>query len=149
MTPRAAGKKRPEPRHKAVIYWQKAQRFAHAAQTNASQGDWDPAVANAVNATINLTDALCVHYMGARSASDSHFDVLGLLATVPDMPLALRTALTRHLEALLDVKGVAQYEGRLLSSQDAQRALQHMDRAFHAAAEIAKGEGWPIRPKES
>lgn len=38
MTPRPSGKTRAEARHKSVIYWQKAQRFAHAA------GDADKAL---------------------------------------------------------------------------------------------------------
>ncbi len=149
MTPTPGGKTRSEPRHRATIYWQKSLRFAHAALTNSTQGDWDPAVANAVNAVINLTDALCVHYMGTRSASESHFDVLNLLASAPDMAPDLRTALARHLESLLNVKGIAQYEGRLLGKVDAERALKHMDRAFQAAQAVATSNSWPKQGKSS
>lgn len=133
-------KTRAEPRHKASVFAQKAARFAHAAATNAREEDWDPAVANAVNAVINLADALSVHYMGVRSASDSRFDALNLLAS-SDLPTEIKTPLRRHLEALLSVKGIAQYEGRLLGRVDAEKALSHMERAFQAAKSVQLGNG--------
>lgn len=142
MTPTRSGKTRSEPRQKARIYWQKARRFAHAAATNALQADWDPAVANAANAVINLADALCVHYGGSRSASGSHFDVLNVLAAAPDIAPMLRTLLSQHLEGLLNFKALAQYEGRLLEKTDADKALKHMERAFKAADEVAKAQKW-------
>lgn len=142
MTPKISGKTRAEDRSKAAIYWRKALRFAHAARTNAEQEDWDPAVANAVHAAINMTDAVVIHYVGLRSAGDSHFDALNLLPTT-DMPADARTALARHLDALLSVKTLAQYEGRLLTQKDASNALKHMERAFEATAPVAKSSGWP------
>jgi HEPN domain-containing protein len=108
LTPKPSGKTRAEPRHKAAIFWQKADRFSNAAAMNAENEDWDPAVANAVNSVINLTDAVCVHYVGLRSAGDS----------------------------LLDMKGIAQYEGRLLDKNDADKALKAMGRAFEAVKPI-------------
>lgn len=133
-------KTRAEPRHKATIFWQKARRFADAAAANAAQAYWDPAVANAVNAAINLCDALCIHYAGLRSASQSHRDAMQVLDAT-EMSPSVRTTLRRHLESLLNLKGVAQYEGRLLDERDAAKALKHMDRAFDAASAVTNEWG--------
>ncbi len=135
-------KTRTEARHKAVTYWHKAMRFARASRANASTGDWDPAVANAVNAIINVTDALTVHYMGVRSAGESHFDSLNLLAST-DLDPQTRQAFARHLESLLNVKTISQYEGRLLEDSDWRRADKHLQRAFDSIESVSKSNGWP------
>lgn len=144
MTPKRSGKTRAEPRHNALTFWKKGQRFAHSATANAAAGDWDPAVANAVNAVINISDAICVHYMGVRSAGDSHHDAVNLLGAATDMSPEVRAALTRQLEALLNMKTIAQYEGRLLAEKDAEKALKAMTRAFEAVRPLAMNQGWPL-----
>lgn len=103
---------------------------------------WDPAVANATNAVINLVDAVCVHYRGLRSAGASHHDALHVLSGVSELDPQTTTSLRKHLTGLLSVKSVAQYEGRLLDAPDAERALAHMDRAFGALEERARDLGW-------
>jgi hypothetical protein len=94
---------------------------------------------------INLVDAVCVHYIGTRSASEAHHDALEVLHGATGVDARVRDALGRHLGALLDVKSLAQYEGRLLEASDAQAAARHMDRAFQAAAPVAEAAGWPER----
>lgn len=131
-----------EEKSNARIYWVKAQRFAHAAQTNSEQGDWDPAVANAVNAIINIVDAICVHYQGERSAGESHFEALELLGRVERMDAKLRDALRKHLGAVLEMKSLAQYDGRLCEERDAVVAIKHLERATDAVVPVAKANRW-------
>lgn len=133
---------RPEPRSRAKMYWQKSQRFARAARSNAESGEWDPAVANAVNAVINLVDAVCVHYLGARAAGEAHNEAIAVLSQASEADADLRLSLGKHLSALLGVKSLAQYEGRLLEKHDAKRALAHMERSLRAAEELAERHGW-------
>lgn len=61
MTPARGGRTVAEPPAAASAYWTKGMRFAAAARLNASAHQWDPAVSNAINAIINVVDALCVH----------------------------------------------------------------------------------------
>ncbi len=131
-----------ESRAHAKTYWQKAERFAHAAAINAQSQDWDPAVANAVNAIINVVDAFCIHYRGLRSASGSHPDALQLLDSCLELEPSPRSILRKHLGALLGQKTFAQYDGRLLEESDAEAALNHMERALKAARPIAQAQRW-------
>lgn len=142
MSPSRGARTKPEPPANAKVYWQKANRFAHAAEANAKEENWDPAVANAINAVINAVDALCVHYRGLRSASGSHRDALQILDSCIELDSKDREVLRRHLSALLGQKTFAQYDGRLMDAQDAEAALSHMDRALAAAIPIARARGW-------
>lgn len=126
--------------HKAKVYWQKAQRYARAAQANLEAGEYDPATSSAVNSIINVVDALCVQYSGARSSGENHNDAVGLLDSLKGLDPKTRDALGKRLKTLLSVKSLAQYEGELVSKADAREAVQSMDRALAAVAEIARRE---------
>lgn len=128
--------------HKARVYWQKAQRYARAARANRDAGEHDPAMSNAVNAVINVVDALCVLHAGERSAGESHHDAVRLLNSLKGLDAKVRDGVGRRLSALLSVKGLAQYEGELVSERQADDALKDMDRALAAVADIARENGW-------
>ncbi|MHB8585189.1 MAG: hypothetical protein ACYDDF_05055 [Thermoplasmatota archaeon] len=125
--------------HKAKIFWQKSQRFATAAR---SATEPDPIVSLAINAIINLADALCVQHAGERSAGDNHHDALKILARLETLDAKTRDAVGKRLAALLSMKSLAQYEGELLTTKHAKDAIQDMDRAFSAVTDIAKQNGW-------
>lgn len=128
--------------HKARIYWQKAQRYARAARGNLEDGDYDPAMSSAVNAIINVVDALCVQYAGERSASEDHGDAGRLLSSLQGLDAKTRDAIGKRLKTLLSVKSLAQYEGELVTKAQAHEAVQAMDRALAAVADEAKRHGW-------
>lgn len=142
MTAPRGERTRPEPRSNAGSYWKKSMRFAAAARTNAADGNWDPAVANAINAVINSVDALCVHYQGVRSASGSHQEALQLLDACQELAPSVREGLRRHLVALLSQKTFAQYDSRLMEEGDAEAALRHMDRALSMVTGTAERSRW-------
>lgn len=74
-----------------------------------------------------MADALTVFYLGQRSASQDHRDVLRLLDSVRfDRGELSRNK--RHLSDLLATKNAAEYEDRLLSEPDAIGALGHCRR---------------------
>lgn len=131
-----------EDRSRAIVYFTKCERFADAARQNAHAQNWDPAAANAVNAIINLVDALCVHYQGQRNAGGSHHDALGLLRGLAELDAKTRAALDKHLGALLSVKSLAQYEGRLMGRMDTDDAISHMERALRAVRELPPIRAW-------
>lgn len=145
MTARKTIKRRVEARGKAALYWAKGRRFARAAHMSHEERQWDPAVSMSVNAVINLVDAVCVHFSGARSASDAHDDALDVLEEAGDLDERVREALVRHLSFLLRIKYGAQYDGRLMTAHEADAALTHMDRAYAATEALAKGNEWVAR----
>lgn len=136
-----------EDRSRAVVYFRKSERFADAARQNADAENWDPAAANAVNATINLVDALCVHYQGQRNAGESQHDALSLLRGLDELDAKTRNALDKHLSALLGVKSLSQYEGRLVTRTEADDAISHMDRALRAARDLPPVKAWTEAPR--
>jgi len=113
-----------------------------AARDNAASGHHDPAAANAINAVINLVDALCVHYRGQRNGGESHHAALDLLRTVTEIETGPRAQIERHLAFLLSQKSLSQYEGSLLSAADAKAAVEHMERAFRAARLVGPVKAW-------
>lgn len=133
-----------EPPHKARIYWEKAQRYARAARASLEEGENDPAMSCAVNAVINVVDALCVHYAGERSASENHGDAIRLLGSLKGLDAKTRDAVGKRLSALLSVKSLAQYDGELVSSKDAEEALKDMERALVAVEALAKAHRWGL-----
>lgn len=128
--------------HKARLFWQKSQRFARAARANLAAGEYDPAVSNAVNAVINVVDALCVRERGERSSGESHHGAVRLLSSLKGLDADVREGLGKRLSALLSTKTLAQYEGELVARADAEHAIRDMDRALAAVAAVAKKAGW-------
>ncbi len=128
--------------HKAKVYYQKAQRYARAARANHASGDYDPAMSNAINAVINLVDAVCIQASGARSASGNHGDAIRLLVGQKDVDAKLRDALGKRLTSLLSVKNLAQYEGALITRSQSDDAVKDMERAFAAVATLVKKSEW-------
>ncbi len=74
-----------------------------------------------------MADALTVFYLGQRSASQDHREVLRLLDSVR-LERGELNRNKRHLSNLLAAKNAAEYEDRLLSESDAINALEHCRR---------------------
>lgn len=123
-------RERPFPASKAAVYIRKAERFAHAARTLLDQGAWDPALSAAAHALICATDAVTIRHLGKRSSAQDHGESAGLLREVGTIPAAERVAVARHVEGVLAMKHLAEYEDRLVEEDEARRALQAMERAW-------------------
>ena len=74
-----------------------------------------------------MADALATFYLAQRSASQDHAGTVELLGSIDVDPRELDRN-KRHLSALLEVKGIAEYEERLLEESDARRTLEHCRR---------------------
>ncbi len=139
--PRGARTRRGDPVN-ARNHWEKAQRFRAQAEQNADQAGWDGAVSNAILSGIHIVDAVCLHYLRRRNASENHRDALRLLAQAKDLAADARDGLNRHVGALLSMKGFVQYSDSVATPNDAREALQHLDRAFRVARPVAQTAGW-------
>ncbi|HLE46229.1 MAG TPA: HEPN domain-containing protein [Thermoplasmata archaeon] len=112
---------------KHVNYVKKSDEFARAMESSLERGDWDAAVSNAVHAGIAMADALNVFYLGQRSADQDHARARELLVQLPFDP-AERDKNARHLDALLQAKGTAEYEDRLLTESVAKSSVERAAR---------------------
>lgn len=114
-------------RGKYVNFLRKSDEFYRSAENALERGDWNAAVSHAVHASISMADALATFYLAQRSASQDHAGTVELLGSIDVDPRELDRN-KRHLSALLEVKGIAEYEERLLEESDARRTLEHCRR---------------------
>ncbi|MHB8604897.1 MAG: HEPN domain-containing protein [Thermoplasmatota archaeon] len=135
-------KTRDESHSKAKTYWEKAQRFARAAREARDSANYDPALSSAINAVVNVVDAICVHYLGKRSASTNHEDALQVLQSIEPLDSSIKEQLRKRLGSLLSKKALAQYEAALVTRKEAEDGITDMDRAFTSVASFAKAQGW-------
>lgn len=74
-----------------------------------------------------MADALTVFYLGQRSASQDHREVLRLLELIR-LERGELNRNKRHLSNLLSAKSAAEYEERLMSESESMAALEHCRR---------------------
>ncbi len=74
-----------------------------------------------------MSDALTVYHLGERSAAQDHESSVKLLSALNVDPRELGRA-KKHLTALLRMKGLAEYDDRLLGESEARAALDHCSR---------------------
>lgn len=108
-------------------YVRKAEEFERAAADAEGREDWDAAVANAIHSGISMADAVAVFYLGKRSAAEGHEESATLLQQL-DLDRKEVERAVSHLTELLKVKNLAEYEERLLSRRDSERAMKHLER---------------------
>jgi len=115
------------PKAKSTNFVRKSEQFLRSSESAVERGDWDAAVSHAVHAGMCIADALTVFYLGQRSSSQDHRDVLRLVDSVRFERGELNRN-KRHLSDLLATKNAAEYEDRLLSESDAIGAVEHCRR---------------------
>lgn len=123
-------------------HWRKSRDFAKAARLELEHEVPVAAYSNAIFAVIHACDALCLHYLGRRSASQDHRDATSLFATIAEIPTPIKSAFQRRVDGLLDVKSRVQYSGDEFGQVDAAEALKHMDRALAAVKDMTAKFGW-------
>lgn len=108
-------------------FMKKAEECRRAAKESLSRGDWNAATVCAVQACISAGDALCTFSLGKRHAGERHVDLASLLLTIrPDDERYKKNAL--RLSRVLGIKGMAEYEERLVFRSEAEKALKDCER---------------------
>lgn len=90
---------------------------------------WNSCVITAIHCAISAIDALTVNRVGLRSAGDSHGDVV-LLFSELGLDKSELDSKRQQLLSLLDVKNIAEYNDRLMTEADAEKAMKHCDRIY-------------------
>lgn len=111
------------PKTKYTNFVRKSEQFLRSSESAAERGDWDAAVSHAVHAGISMADALTVFYLGQRSASQDHGNILRLLDSIR-LERGELDRNKRHLSKMLALKNRAEYEDRMLRESDAIHALE-------------------------
>ncbi len=115
----------PATKAEAKRFLAKAEQFLLGAQGSLRDGHATNAGLLSVHAAISACDALTGHFLGVRSKSQRHQDVMGLLK---QLPLENKEGLSRQVRRLLDDKNVVEYEDKLLLRTEANEMVELAER---------------------
>jgi uncharacterized protein (UPF0332 family) len=114
-------------RSQAAAYMNRADECLASMQRDYADRRWDSCVILAIHAAISAADALCVHILGKRNASESHRDSIILFQSINPNDIELRKASMR-LGDLLKIKTDAEYGERSQNQKDAELAKMNSER---------------------
>ena len=108
-------------------YLKRSEECYHGAKNSFEAREWNAATISAVHACIAASDAMCIYFLGKRSASESHHEATALFKTIkPDDEKISVNA--NRLSKILSIKNLAEYEDRLLLRREAEKALKDCER---------------------
>jgi len=114
-------------RWRSADYLKRAEECMSSMERDFGDGKWGSCVILAIHAAISAADALCVHELGKRSASENHRDAITLFQSINTNDEEIRKAAIRLAE-LLKIKTDAEYGERPQSGSDAERAKVNAER---------------------
>ena len=104
----------------------KAEEFFDMMRQSLLREKWNAAGLNAIHTGISANDALLTFNFGLRSISPKHDDAVKLLISMLNRDDTEKKA--KHLRRLISVKNLVEYDGRLLSKDEAESLAKHADR---------------------
>ncbi|MBU1524463.1 MAG: HEPN domain-containing protein [Candidatus Omnitrophica bacterium] len=110
-----------------VNFLKRAEECFHAAKNSFSIQEWNAATINAIHSCIAACDAICVYYLGRRSASEKHEDAANLFKIIKSGDEENNINANRILR-ILRIKNMAEYEERLVHKSEAERVLKDCER---------------------
>lgn len=108
-------------------YLRKAEECYHASVNSFSLQEWNAAAINAIHACISACDAICIYHLGKRHAGENHNEAVYLFKTIKPDDEEINTNASR-LSRILSIKNLAEYEGRLVSKNEAEKLLKDCER---------------------
>ena len=122
-------------------YVKKAAEFYDSMEYSFSKGNWDACVSSAVHTAISIIDAIAVQQLGRKSSSQNHMEAYFLLIDVKTSDENRKSNLKQDFSDLLGLKTPSEYEEKLLSKADAERAVNKCKKIYSfILEEIKKGE---------
>ncbi|MEA3489241.1 MAG: HEPN domain-containing protein [Candidatus Omnitrophota bacterium] len=98
----------------------------NAARTSFVQQEWNASTINAIHSCIAACDAMCVYFLGKRSAGESHGDAVKLFKTIQSSKEIDANA--GRISRILSIKNMAEYEERLVFKSEAEKILKDCER---------------------
>lgn len=115
----------PYARSRALAFLDKADEFSKGARRLFEAGDRDAAAVLAIHAGIAAVDGLTVWFLGLRSNTRRHLDVLRLLK---GLEFEGREQVERQLRELVGEKREVEYDDRRLLVGDAEKMVKLAER---------------------
>lgn len=113
-----------------VNYLKRSQECLNAARNSSGIEHWNASAINAIHSAIAACDAICVYFLGKRSAGDNHNDAVNLFKTIKiEKGEEISTNANRILR-ILRVKNTAEYEDRLIHKSEAEKILRDCEKFF-------------------
>ncbi len=129
------------PRHLYPNYVKKGAEFYDSMEYNLQKENWDACVSSAVHTAISIVDAIAVQQLGRKSSAQSHAEAYFLLNDVKTSDENRKSNLKNDLMDLINLKTPAEYEEKLMSKADAERAVNKCKKVYSFILdEIKKGE---------
>ncbi len=116
-------------RSKASDYLKRAEECKNSMNHSFDTREWNATVINAVHCAIAVADAFCIWKNGIRHAGDRHDDAVRIFSQTDPQNTEVRNA-SRHLQELLNIKSMAEYDENLMREKDAVLAKKHAERLF-------------------
>jgi HEPN domain-containing protein len=107
-------------------FLKKADEFCEMMRQSLNKKKWNAAGLNAIHTGISANDAVLIFYFGLRSISPKHDDAVKLLISM--MKREDTGTKAKHLRHLISMKNVVEYDGRLLSQQEAESLAKNAER---------------------
>lgn len=107
-------------------FLRKADEFYEMMRVSLVKEKWNAAGLNAIHTGISANDALLTFHFGLRSISPKHDDAVKLLISMIKRDDTEIKA--KHLRHLISVKNLVEYDGRLLSRNEAESLAKHTER---------------------
>ena len=119
-------KTRDVPKAQYSNYLQRADECLSSARAAAERREWNASAINSIHAVISLADAMCVYFLGKRSAGEDHNDSVKLFRSLKaDDDTAMNA---NRISRVLRMKNMAEYEERLVTQSEADKILQDAER---------------------
>jgi len=109
-------------------YLKKTEECLASACRSFAVGEWNASAINSIHSAISSIDAMCVFFLGQRHSGDSHDGSVALLQTIKELDRKDLNAIINRTSRILSLKNMAEYEERLVSNAEAEKALKDADR---------------------
>ena len=112
-------------KHFYLNYLKKAEDFLQGCKNAIENKNWNSVVSLAIHSGICAADALCIFYLGKRSAGESHDEFIHLINGIDIKDVNIKI---KQLSSLIGVKNSVEFSENLMSEKDALSAKQNAER---------------------
>ena len=126
------------PRQFYTNYVKKAEQFYGDMEDSFQKQRWDACVSHAVHTVISIVDAIAVQKLGKRSSSGNHIETILFLDEVKTTDENKKSNLKNDIMDLIDLKTPAEYEEKLMSKGDAEKAMHKCKKVYSFILEEIK-----------
>ena len=114
-------------------YLKRSEECLVAARHSFLLNQWNACAISAIHSGIAALDALCVYFLGLRTAGQDHKDAISLFNSIKQIEKEDINNITSRMSKILKMKNIAEYEERLVYQKEAEHILKNVERLFESA----------------